>query len=288
MPYLPTSSSHVKFDNRKYQSFYGTLLALSLLEILEAAVQELSKSSYDNPNTLLQQLLAEEDRDYDMFMQSSLTKEAEFGILNDPLINMTLITRERPLCRTGRLPAQSRFLGIMTETEDKISYTNYEMGVWENEAKMTPNSGEQMRLVYDVPHDARNCEVPLNQDFKDYYMVTSSDGWQVLSFPNNREEEYYSSGKPRKGLIMIALAVCGWHCPEGDLRESDFTPDIIEVQVNGVEVTQVATAWAGVFLKHGANGSSVYFPANTEGRYDLRVRVHRQGAYLRISGISVW
>ena len=273
---------------RKYQAFYGTLMALALIDIMDAALQGLVTMDSSNPQELLNKLRAEQENDQARFMASDLTIEARDNILKDPAIDMKLVVRTRPMCRTARLPAQSRYLGIMTERPDKISYTNYELGTVFEQARLNPNTDSKMRLVYDEPHDARNCVVPLTQDFKDYYMVTPKDGWQSLLVPNDVELDYYKTSEPLKGLVMIALGGCGWHCPAGDLREDAFATGAINMEVNGIKVTNVSTAWGGTFLKHGEDGSNAYFPVNEQGRYDIRARVSGDGSFMRIGGVVIW
>jgi hypothetical protein len=271
---------------------YGTVMALALLDLMDAALTALEAREPYDTKSLMNELRAEEDKDYDRFHQSLLTDEARVNILVDPAIDMALVARERPLCRTNRLPAQARYLGIMTDdTCDKISYTGYEMGIDFEQARLNPAKPDgPMRLAYDTPHDARNCPIPLNQDFKDFYLVTPNDGWQSLVFPNDHELEYYR-GKDQgawKGLVMIALASCGWHCPTGDLREDAIASGAVELEVNGIKVTNSTTASGGTFLKHGAEGENAYFPPNEQGRYVFRARAFGEGTFLRLSGIAVW
>jgi hypothetical protein len=272
---------------------FGSVMALAMVDILEAAASGLVQRGKYKPTKLMNELKAEEDLEYDKFLRSDLTAQARENILQDPAIDMNVVVRQRPFCRTARLPAQARYLGIMSDNNVHaspiISYTNYEMGIPTEVAKRTPNPDTAMRLTYDTPHDARGCPVPLNQDFKDLYLVTPGDGWQSITVPNKREKEYYlaSAKEPLKGLVMLVLTTCGWHCPPGDLREDSFLTGAIEVEVNGLKATNVSSAWGGIFLKHGDN--DVYFPANAQGQYEIRARVTEEGAsYMRLSGISIW
>ncbi|GKZ01025.1 hypothetical protein MPSEU_001053900 [Mayamaea pseudoterrestris] len=289
-PMCPERKYKVKWHpGWKYHAMYGTIMALSLFDILDAAVQGLvDRGSYE-PGDLLKTLTVEEDEDYKTFQQSEMTVHAKEGIVSDPSIDMNLVVRKRPWCRTARLPAQSRYLGIMTERADKMtSYIDYDVGMQVDEARNTSDSDGIMRLVFEESHGARDCVVPLNQDFKDYYLISSTDGWQSITFPNDRELKYYDNGEPRKGLVMIALASCGWRCPEGDVREDGFATGAIEMEINGLKVTNTTTASAATFLKHGADGGNAYFPPSSQGRYEIRARVSGDGAYMRLSTIVVW
>jgi hypothetical protein len=268
---------------------YGTMMALAMAELLEEALKLQIEHSNEDPMQLLSTFKAEEDEEYDKFYGSQAAPAALL-LVDDPAIDASLIVRKQSICRTARLPAQTRYLGIMTNS-DKVSYTDYDVGMHVDEAKTTPNNpNSEMRLVYEESHGSRNCPFPLNQDFKDYYLITPSDEWQSITVPSDRELEYYGRSlvdSPLKGMIMIAFAACGWKCPAGDLRETAFDSGGIEIQVNNIPVTHQITAWGGTFLKY-EEGKNAYFPPNAEGRYEIRARVTDANGYMRLSGISIW
>ena len=92
----------------------------------------------------------------------------------------------------------------------------------------------------------------------------------------------------QKIILHGASRFPGFHEVTGDLREDAIASGAVELEVNGIKVTNSTTAWGGTFLKHGAEGESASFPPNEQGRYDIRARAFGEGTFLRLSGIAVW
>ena len=163
---------------------------------------------------------------------------------------------------------------------------HYPLGISFEEARAQAADDGKMRLVWEAK-DRQQCEVPLNQDYKDYYIVTPGD-WQSLTIPNDREANYYGTGEPYKGLVMVTMPGCDWgQCPTGDIREDGYASGTLEMEINGVRVTSATVAWGSHFLRHGEG--EVYFPANEQGRFEIRVKVNGEPTvFTRFSAFTIW
>jgi hypothetical protein len=144
----------------RWHALVGNIYALSMIEALHEALDDIKDSVYGHQE-LFDKLKAKEDEFYTQFIQSGVHEEyvkqvAYEGGLIDPKIFFS-----RGVCRTGRLPAESRFLGIQTES-DKVGFLDYDKGIgWKEAIPFGTNrtSGLEMPLVY-VEQDRQVCEVP--------------------------------------------------------------------------------------------------------------------------------
>ena len=269
------------------------MLAVFLCDMLRDAIAELGSNS--NPSELLMQLRHEEDADYKKFFQSSVPDiEATFlktigdELLND--VNTTLFYRSPSICHTARLPAESRYLGILTESK-QTGITNYYKGITMKEAvKMESDESADtpMPLVYNE-EEREDCEVELTRDYKDYFFTSSKQGWTTLTFPNEAEKRAYGRESEKlHGILVMCLAKCDWgRCPKGDMQMPSIMNGQVNLEVNGLSVTNI-TDFSGCFVLRGENGH--YWQANDVGQYILRARVLGDGSqfsFLRISSVIV-
>ncbi|GKZ01031.1 hypothetical protein MPSEU_001054500 [Mayamaea pseudoterrestris] len=269
---------------------FGNIIALTLTEMLEDALKYLmEREAYTVPE-LLSQLRAEEVEEFQNFTNSDILTPGKTDIVSEDQLNgldMRTLLRSKPICRTCRLPAMARYLGLMTETTPGDMF-HYPMGSSYEEATSQANEQSMMRLVWEAK-DRQQCEVPLNQDFKDYYMVTAQDGWQSLIIPNDREADYYKASDPYKGIVMVTMPICDWgNCPAGAIREDGYASGSLEMTVNGVKVTNATVAWGSHFLRHG--DGEVIFPPNDQGRFEIKVRVNGDTTanHARFSTFTIW
>ena len=105
----------------------GHALALFLVDNLLDALKELIDLEYESVDALLSKLLREEDDVYKnrILKTDFKSKAGNLYYLNDEdkeyegLIEPSAFFSRNSMCHTARLPAQSRYLGYLTET-DKV------------------------------------------------------------------------------------------------------------------------------------------------------------------------
>jgi hypothetical protein len=174
-----------------------------MMEVIHDALQEIETKGSD-PNALLVELQKQEDADYKQFREAELPDFAREAL---PLVEDVpgeLLFKEPNMCHTARLPAQTRFKGILTES-DKTGIESYDKGTPLNDVVATQNPGGKMRLTYD-PNVRYECAA--EQDFKDYYHIDQKHGVSTISLPNAREKAEYGTGTPLRGIISICFFSC--------------------------------------------------------------------------------
>lgn len=266
---------------RKWHALVGNILAFSLMELLDDALQELATGEPFDARALLAELVAEEDSDYDLFAQSAVS-ESSLAIVppdQEEDLDASILFQKRGICHTALLPAETRFQGILTES------SGLEMGLSRSAADSSINEGEMLRLVYDSA-DRQNCSVPLNQDFKDYWYLRHAEGPKKMVLPNDAELAAYGNGEPLQGLVAFCLGHCSWgRCRPDDVREDGIEEGEAVIQVNGVQATNVTKVQSCAFLRH-ARGH--YWPLNSDGRLELTVEVAKEGSSMRFGTFLVW
>ena len=276
----------------KAQALMGNLMALFLLEVLDDALKEIVKSSVD-PASLLQSLKEKEDEDYAKFLSTPIDPSAFHRCLPESEregFDFELMVKGHTFCHTARVPAEIRHKGILTESS-QTGFTTYDKGTSMTEAKANPNTGEQLRLVYD-PSGRQNCPVPTNVDYKDFFYVNGAEGWKKLILPNDSELNVYGTGtgEPLKGLVAICLTLCPWgKCPSGALTREDYSEGKFEVSVNGETVETITPFQECDLLKSSTTG--YIWQPNADGRFAVGARITDAAtpvSYLRISAIIVW
>jgi hypothetical protein len=286
----------------KWHALVGNLLGLSLLEAVDDALAEMETLDLKRESALssaLQELQALEDRDYEAFARSEPTDYND-GMIKDGVENMgenlnltSLLFTKRPYCHTARLPAETRYLGILTESSE-VGFYHYDRGVSKRHAQDEANSNStQIRLAYDAD-ERQKCELLLQVDYKDYFYVGEPEGAKSLVLPNDAELRAYGVGgtdqKPSlAGIVGFTFAACDWgKCPQGNLLEPQLDTGEWEMSVNGVPVTgrvRIAPSGDAVFVRHR---DGWHFPPNDKGRYEIQVRVTAVGHYVRFSSLMIF
>lgn len=274
----------------KMMALWGNTLALFVSETLLDAIDEMSSISGDRA-ALLRHLRNEEDVEYKTFADSDVPPlENDFlRQIGDELLNetdMSVFYRSPSICHTGRLPAQIRYLGILTES-DKTGVYDYDKGMpKENADKLETEDEMAMPLVYD-PNDRQTCEIELNRDYKDFFFASDKMGWSTVTIPNKAELEAYGrDSQTYRGLLVMCLKYCDWgKCPAGDMQLESIQKGQVEFEVNGVSVVNV-TKFSDCGVLRGEQGH--YWKANDDGQYVLKAKVLGDGSdfsYLRISSL---
>jgi len=208
------------------------------------------------------------------------------------------------ICRTGLLPAQSRYLGLMTETLRKVGSEEGEYTDGQNpleydrqvkELKITADDETVRPLTLMMGDKRQVCPYRLNADFKDMYKVGSQDGWRSLVVPNKSELRYYNWPTFRpQGVIMICQVKCPWgKCPGGNEMVTDLmgADKQIQIMVDGKPVTGLEeTGEEGCSILSGENGITWgRGTAGSRGRqYEIKMRIFKEDAFTRLSAIIVF
>lgn len=278
----------------RWHAVVGNLMALGLMEIVEDALEELAVVQTLNPSKRLKELVAEEIRDHQKFQQSALGASASELLLPEEAAQddaLRIPFESRGICRTARLPAYARFMGVQTESYVR-SDSEYDIGISEEQSRgdsFLPNEGADVRLFYNVK-DRQKCGDVVNLDHRDFYLLTPVEEWKRVVVPNEAEWKMFGEGLTLRGLIAIFLLDFdfGVKVDEHEIREPEFMEQV-ELKVNGVEVVSVVIAGENgrtpLILRH-ADG--LFFQPNDDGRFEIQMRVKNEGRRLSISSFVVW
>jgi len=263
---------------------YGTIMGLFLSDMLIDAIKELGLEPYDSAKKL-GSLIAEEEAEYSTFYvsQPQITGASVgdfFEFEDEVLVNVIarMFRKTRIICHTALLPAEIRYLGILTET-DMVGTHGYEKGISEEQADAkkaveSEKDKRQMRLTYESATRQPNCPVDLKWDYKDFFYSTQSDGWTSLTVPNKAEIEYYigQGAYEPEGVIMLCFMKCDWgRCPEGEMQWNELMDGNMTLQVNGLVVTNFTKLDECGLLQHGTG--DYHFKANSNGMFEFRVLI---------------
>ena len=264
------------------------MLSLFLTQHLMDALKELASYSVYDPESMLAELKAEEDARFQNFRLASLPENSKQ--LQSDEIGSELLFKGPNICHTARTPAQTRYLGYLTDSGKvggiaSVGNEMYDTGISMADALSTDANGV-LRLAYD-PGERTNCHIPVKIDYKDFFFASQKDGWVKLTLPNRAEREVYGYDPSIfKGLIVIFFGSCDWgKCKPNDLHYNEFKEGRIEFEVNGKRVVDLS-AIPGAYVLKGEDG--VFWKANDEGVYDFRVRVISAGDYVRFNSIVLY
>lgn len=233
--YVSTLNSHYTYLAFHSKMHYITahLIAIPFVEMLLDSISELIAMDND-PETILRELEAEDDKDYEAF--KAVPVKETFGALKkwEPWVEQHAALGDDfdywfkgpSICRTSLLPSMTRYLGHAMNS-DKVGGTamcgqeTYELGipfsraggVYTYTSNQTPPAGEFSVMS---PNDFRsgnggcmgNCNQIAMADYKDWFMGNWSDGSASLTFPNEKEKEYYGYEPGKfKGILGLVPTV---------------------------------------------------------------------------------
>jgi hypothetical protein len=284
------------FFDRYWHAMVGNMMALSLMELLDDAVEMIDRRGSD-PETLYKELQRQHDADDNSFRNAPLPDDAlevfrgEKDTTSNPPadIDVEALFRGPSICHTGMLPAETRFLGILTESNQK-GFLDFDKGQPQRWNISLPEAIDGIiPLVYSV--DERHTCPYAGYDFKDYFLVHQSYGWSKLVLPNAREKAVYGpkSNQPAlRGYIQVCWKVCPWgQCAKGNVNEVQIREDPSggEIKVNDVAVTDLTNFGSCQFLK-GAQGH-VWQP-NANGQYEISMQTLLEKGFQEIDSIVIW
>ena len=280
-------SSVFRLLGRKWHAFYGNLLTLFLIEVIDDALLLIAEKGSD-PKVLMDTLKAEEDRDYHNLLSKNTSNIKFPGYLEKiDDIPTQVIYWDPNFCHTARVPSQTRYNGLATESDLKGGYTSYDHGHELNEIRNQANEG--MELGFDASSYETFCTNHTVQiDHLDFFVINSY-GESKLTLPNPAEKSFFddsSSPTALHGYIALCLATCGWSCPRGVLSMDELRNETkFSMTVNGVNVHNYTRFRDCAFLKH-ANGHK--WAANSEGLYEFRAQTLDSNEYVRVTSLTVW
>ena len=314
---------HVECADRKFQTSWhpgwkwhalmGYLASYYVIDVLYSAMDELATQLITNDAVKLYNILQDaNNQDYDLFRSAAIPEHANIlADIDDADFNGTHIISGPNYCHTTRLPAEIRFLGILTETTTQIGPSGYDKGigvhklletVYTYDVNVDANSSggvQPMILSYDE-NDRQSCPISTNEDYKDFFYVGANTGWRQLILPNQFERNAYNSNVDGSsvsspllhGYVAMCLTLCNWDvCPGNAWGRTIVTQNssLLDIRVNQVMVTNYTNMGNSEcdLLRHH---DGYRFPVNEkENTITIEVRLNiPDKSYLRISSWIVW
>jgi hypothetical protein len=163
---------------------------------------------------------------------------------------------------------------------------------------------DEMLLLRDPDTRQIDCPVPLNVDHQDFFFVSQRDGRRHVDVPNSREVEAYGSIVALRGVVALCYVGCPWgECLESDMRWQRGSSNVVDLRVNGVDVTNLKEidAHSNCFVleheggyvwepRHG-RGGGVDDPSNLPAVGQFRISARVSGSptnYVRFSSFLLW
>lgn len=211
-----------------------------------------------------------------------------------PPFDETFLWQGPRLCRTARLPAESRYLGYTTNT-DKVGkiavlgQEEFDVGMNPSEWKTALNTtGELVLTKSNGKQEHEECEVVLKPDYKDYFFAHYDYGWSSLTIPNEKEIAAYNYDPDKvRGLIAVVWITCDYNkCPPGSLREKHVPDGDLEIKVNGKPVTRMIGTRGDAQILKGKSG--VFWEKNAQGGFEISFKVNVEDAHIRVSSILIF
>jgi hypothetical protein len=282
----------------------GHALGLFLVDTLIKALIDLSQNDIADPRVLLDILRNEESSSHERLLSTALPVPVSTIYLSkdnappDPSLELEVFWKGPSLCRTARLPAQSRYLGYTTDTTKLGNiairgFEEYDTGIPIENATSpdVTKDGFMVLSHYDFTKDrARHpCDVLLTPDHKDFFLAHYNHSLVKLSIPNRKERLAYSYDPSKyKGLIVIVFSQCEYNvCVQGDLAHDAFAEGKFEMTVNGEKVTELTSAGFDAFILKGKDGF-YWQPDSKDGTFDVTFQVLVEGGFVRLSSIILF
>lgn len=289
-------------------------MALPFLEIMIEALKELATSTTEKEE-LLEELQKEENADYEEFLSKPLVdlvwgqKEyLQLGLPNETLFETWF--KGPNICRTSYLPSESRFLGVMTDTDKtggpaipgRETYDTGDFSVTNIDNDGNYNfveDGEPLPGVFSLLNYARErsgwqdqeawdkeCPALVMPDYKDFFYAPLLDGKASITFPSEKEKAYYGYNPSKfKGVIGLVLPLqaepaCK-SCHPHDLILDDFEDGKVTITVNSNPVTNIRIVRNAMILE--GDGGSVYWEPNVDKQnYKIEFEVAADVAQYRL------
>eukprot|EP00934_Nitzschia_sp_Nitz4_P003264 Nitzschia sp. Nitz4//scaffold38_size140716//136095//138256//NITZ4_003180-RA/size140716-processed-gene-0.49-mRNA-1//1//CDS//3329550177//3254//frame0 len=283
----------------KAHALDGHAISLFLVDAFIEALEDLAENDNQDGSSLLEQLQQEEESTFGTFREGELPPIAwslfdkEGGATQDETLDLEFLWKGPSLCRTGRLPAESRYLGYTTNSEKVGGITvlgreKYDLGITISDAKKPDAMSNGIQLTYEPGGKEREkCEVVLKPDYKDFFYLDDGHGRASLTIPNAKEAQAYKYDPEQfKGYIILFFVACSWgKCPTGQLRPEDFVDGKFEVSVNGKPAVGLLSLGFDAMILKGESGMA--WEPNDHGLFDIALEVKDKG-YLMLSSFVIY
>lgn len=289
----------------KDHAMVGHGLSLFLMEALLGALQELEEHPDTDTTALLSQLLEEDTDMHKNFTEADLPKDhlnvlqMEEVVKHDETIDASFFFKGSSMCHTARLPAQIRYKGILTETDEvggpaPFGEETYYVGFDKKDAKTKKTENGELRVVYEINKERELCKndevkTIVKPDYPDSFYANYLDGWTKLTFPNNAEKKHYGyDPSHHRGFIVVHPRKCDWgKCPKGMLTAvEDHEGNNWEMKINNEVVSKMINMGAQAVIAKGKDGFR--FPPNENGQYEIQIKVNKENHYLELSDFVLY
>jgi hypothetical protein len=291
----------------KLHALYGHAMALFLIDALVGAVNDLSgQHKGASVQQVLSLLRKEEDEVYhNQILKAEVAGEPfEFyrAAAKDDLeqvgFDPTVLFQGKGLCHPAYLPAQTRYLGHLTNSHKvggiaPFGQEEYDVGTEELQVSLTNASSLYsglIPLVWDINQRERDCPVVLNPDYRDYFCVRHGGGWAKMVLNNAAERKAYDSDPSKmNGYVVLIFLGCPWGvCPESWLRGqhlNDGSDDKKwEMKINGKTVVSFAELGFDAAVAVG-EGNDPHFIANSHQEFEIEIKVNQPGAEVSFTSV---
>lgn len=284
----------------------GHALALFLVNTLLETLSDLVGHQESDPNVLLETLIQEEKEAFQTILESELPPSTnsiwfpsgDVAANGAAPFDVESVWKGPSICRTARLPSQSRYNGYATNSDKVGGYTilgqeEYDLGIPIKEANLPEAMNGTAKLTFEPGGREREaCNAVLKPDYKDFFYTRGVHGETKLTIPNDREKAAYSytAMQPNlKGYIFLCLVPCDWgKCAAGEMRYTDYETGLFEVTVNGQRVSNLTHIGFDVTILQGDTRNNTQWQPNANGDFEIGLSVKDPNSYLRISSIIIF
>lgn len=253
------------------------------MEVLDDAILELQAEAEGDLIAILERLEAEEYSAYNFFLSTAELKFADMWSIDS--MSAFQLYRDPTYCHTALLPAQTRYLGYVSEEERYDDWFKHYKGFPLDKAMKFPRL--DMHLAYEPLRRENKCEIPLSIDSKDFFLAadTYKDSQRVI-IPNDAEVRAYGQYSTA-GIIMVCAQACSFECAGSPLLNPDAAnKGRAEFRVNGEDVASVLK-FDNCYLLQREDGE-LHWPPNSAQRYEIEARSLIPGKQFRFSSFIVW
>ena len=246
------------------------MYALFLMEIMEDALHEL-KVDPGGYVEIFQRLETDEAEEYRLFEeQADLRYEMRWSIED---VTAMQFYRDPTICRTARLPAQTRYLGHVFDQERYDTWFAYKKGASFKTLQNDPKSVMKLGFQPLGREEKLLCNETLHIDSKDFFLADGRfKGYQKIIVPNEAEQNAYDYHQ-NSGIIAMCAQACSFECAGSNVLSVDHVhTDKVNMRVNGVQVGSVER-FDNCFLLRKESGQ-LHWESNHENKYEIEGPYH--------------
>ena len=287
----------------------GSASAALLAIFLQEALEEMTEREKNDPDAVasiseayLSLLGSEEKIDRTIFRNSTLPSDRGDSASVDDAVWRSFL-RGHPVCHGARLPSDARFLGLVTNSRNKSTHIEhgyhlgYEVGYPSEKDMPEPEpENDATPPTLTVLSMRQECEVPLNHDYKDAWIVRKDDGWMTDIYPNDAEDEvltkpYGDREKAKKGHVMMCTVGCDWgRCPPGYTHIREVIGGNLTVVIDGTTATDSVPINPDCYVLKAEDGGYSFGAGTKDGRngqYEMKFKVNKPSGKLLLSAVIV-